>query len=153
MRRQIFRTSVVILDQETKPKPIHNWQWVVMDGPVDTLWVENMNTVLDDTKILCLANGERIPLTPSIRMIFEVDSLSQASPATISRCGMVYLDPTDLGWRPFVRSWLNKLREKKVIFSNCFIFSLHILSDTNTSLFKKVTLNLTSLQLLTTLNL
>ena len=81
---------------------------------MDTLWIENLNTVLDDTKVLCLANGERIPMNPSMRMIFEVDSLSQASPATISRCGMVYLDPCDLGWKPYVRSWLNKLREKKV---------------------------------------
>ena len=41
-------------------------------------------------QVLCLANGERIQIGVSIRMIFEVDTLSQASPATISRCGMVY---------------------------------------------------------------
>ena len=68
-----------------------DWQWIILDGPVDTLWVENLNTVLDDSKVLCLANGERIALTPGMRLMFEVDDLSQASPATISRCAMVYV--------------------------------------------------------------
>lgn len=62
-----------------------------MDGPVDILWVENLNTALDDNKTLCLVNGERISLPDGIRFLFEVDTLSQATPATISRCAMVYM--------------------------------------------------------------
>jgi dynein heavy chain, axonemal len=64
---------------------MHSWQFVVLDGPVDTFWVENLNTVLDDSKLLCLSNGERINLTPSMRILFEVDSLVHTSPATVSR--------------------------------------------------------------------
>ncbi|KAM5302059.1 dynein axonemal heavy chain 14 [Glossophaga mutica] len=85
-----------------------DWQWVVLDGPVDPFWVENLNLMLDDTRTLCLANSERISLTKKIRVIFEVDSLAQASPATVSRCGMVYMDPVALGWEPYVKSWLLK---------------------------------------------
>nr|KAF6302477.1 dynein axonemal heavy chain 14 [Pipistrellus kuhlii] len=85
-----------------------DWQWVVLDGPVDAFWVESLNSMLDNTRMLCLANSERIALTNKIRVIFEVDSLAHASPATVSRCAMVYMDPVDLGWEPYVTSWLAK---------------------------------------------
>ncbi|TFK08141.1 activating transcription factor 7-interacting protein 1 [Platysternon megacephalum] len=90
-------------------------KWIISDGPVDALWIENLNTVLDDNKMLCLANSERIKLTPSIHMVFEVQDLRVASPATVSRCGMVYIDPEELKWVPYVQTWMaglpNKLNE------------------------------------------
>ncbi|XP_052828987.1 dynein axonemal heavy chain 6-like [Octopus bimaculoides] len=96
----VIRIAVV----DTSPKH----QWVISDGPVDALWIENMNTVLDDNKMLCLANSERIKLTPYIHMLFEVEDLAVASPATVSRCGMVYIDPGGLQWFPYVEKWMKE---------------------------------------------
>ncbi|XP_074253754.1 dynein axonemal heavy chain 6 isoform X4 [Saimiri boliviensis] len=87
-------------------------KWIISDGPVDALWIENMNTVLDDNKMLCLANSERIKLTPQIHMLFEVQDLRVASPATVSRCGMVFVDPEELKWMPYVKTWMTGISEK-----------------------------------------
>ena len=65
-----------------------------------------MNTVLDDNKVLTLLNGDRINLPPQVGLVFEVEDLAVASPATVSRAGMVFLNLNDLGWAPYFQSWL-----------------------------------------------
>lgn len=65
--------------------------WIVMDGDIEPEWVENLNSVLDDNKALTLPNGERLTIPENMRIVFEVDSLAHATPATVSRCGIVWI--------------------------------------------------------------
>ena len=87
--------------------------WIVLDGPVDTLWIESMNTVMDNNKQLCLINGDRIAMGEFHSMVFEVQDLSVASPATVSRAGMVYVDVADLGYEPYLLAWMKRNFERE----------------------------------------
>jgi len=115
--------------REYASKESEDKKWVMFDGPVDALWIENMNTVLDDNMTLCLSNGERVKLKWQMRMLFEVQDLAVASPATVSRCGMVYIDSLVIGnenvIKNFVDNILGPLLPPENVEQIIKLFSLH----------------------------
>lgn len=81
-------------------------QWIILDGSIDADWIESMNSVMDDNRLLTLVNNERISMTPSMRLIFEITHLDNATPATVSRAGILYLNKTDVGWTLMKDRWM-----------------------------------------------
>jgi dynein heavy chain len=112
----LFSCKLRDLSKESDSNP----KWIVLDGDLDANWIESMNSVMDDNKLLTLTNGERIRLEKHCAMLFEVFDLQYASPATVSRCGMLYVDDKNLGPGPFfVKSWIkfspyNKERKEQL---------------------------------------
>ncbi|GAA5826137.1 hypothetical protein JCM11251_007177 [Rhodosporidiobolus azoricus] len=84
--------------------------WIIFDGDVDPEWVENLNSVLDDNKLLTLPNGERLNLPPNVRIMFEVESLKYATLATVSRCGMVWFSEDAVTPSMLYRNYLSTIR-------------------------------------------
>ena len=82
-------------------------KWIVFDGDLDANWIESMNSVMDDKKILTLASNERIPLKPHMKMLFEIRDLVYATLATVSRAGILYISDSDgYQWRSYANSWV-----------------------------------------------
>ncbi|CAK3926358.1 Dynein heavy chain, cytoplasmic [Lecanosticta acicola] len=84
--------------------------WIVFDGDVDPEWVENLNSVLDDNKLLTLPNGERLGLPSNVRVMFEVETLRYATLATVSRCGMVWFSDDTVDIDVMLSRYIAQLR-------------------------------------------
>lgn len=84
--------------------------WVLFDGPIESSWIENLNSVLDDNRTLCLANSERVRISDNLRLFFEADQLERSSPATISRCGIAYFPTYQELWVLVLETWAQDLQ-------------------------------------------
>ncbi|XP_077915202.1 cytoplasmic dynein 2 heavy chain 1 isoform X5 [Halichoerus grypus] len=80
--------------------------WIICDGDIDPEWIESLNSVLDDNRLLTMPSGERIQFGPNVNFIFETHDLSCASPATISRMGMIFLSDEETDVNSLIKSWL-----------------------------------------------
>ncbi|XP_013396327.1 dynein beta chain, ciliary isoform X2 [Lingula anatina] len=116
-------------------------KWIVLDGDIDPMWIESLNTVMDDNKVLTLASNERIALTPMMRLLFEISHLKTATPATVSRAGILFINPADLGWNPFVSSWIETREVQSEKANLMILFDKYIPTclEATRSRFKKIT--------------
>jgi dynein heavy chain 1, cytosolic len=102
----ILRTIIDNLRGEDQKR-----HWIIFDGDVDPEWVENLNSVLDDNKLLTLPNGERLNLPSNVRVMFEVETLKYATLATVSRCGMVWFSEDVVNPGMMVTHYLEGIRK------------------------------------------
>ena len=110
-------------------KPSHKSKWIILDGDIDPDWIESLNTVMDDNKVLTLVSNERIPLTDAMRLIFEISHLKNATPATVSRAGVLFINDTDVGTKPFMDSWLETIEDD--IAKSHFMLAYQQVIETN----------------------
>jgi dynein heavy chain len=82
---------------------------LTFDGPIEADWVENLNSVLDDNRRLNLVTGEVIYMSDMANILFEVHDLATCSPATISRCGVIYVRRENLPAKIHFNRWLSEL--------------------------------------------
>lgn len=97
------------LARKVVKEPNEIMSWIICDGDVDPEWIESLNSVLDDNHLLTLPNGERISLGNNVNFIFETHDLKFASPATVSRMGMMYLNNEDINIHSIVKTWMSSL--------------------------------------------
>ncbi|XP_066245842.1 cytoplasmic dynein 2 heavy chain 1 [Euwallacea similis] len=106
------------VSQETKD---NTWSWIICDGDIDPEWVESLNSVLDDNRLMTLPSGWRIHFGENVNFVFETHDLKNASPATISRIGIVYLSSEDINLVDVLKVKLRDFPEKQREFLQSLI--------------------------------
>ena len=85
-------------------------KWILLDGPIDHHWVENLNSILDDNKRMSLPNGETIKMSDGMCILLETDNLFNVTPATVSRCGLIHLHKRETcSPKSIFNKWLRNL--------------------------------------------
>jgi dynein heavy chain 2 len=103
--REWFDGVLTEASRQVVKEPLDVHSWIICDGDIDPEWIESLNSVLDDNRLLTMPSGERIQFGPNVNFIFETHDLTSASPATISRMGMIFLSEDDVDLPAMVQSW------------------------------------------------
>ena len=122
--QKYFTTKSTVINPKSvrKPElycdkdPMNPTEWI--NGIIPILVNElNKDSVLDDSRRLCLPSSAIIVLNETITMMFEVEDLVHASPATVSRCGMVYMEPSAIGLMPHAKKWMETKLPQSIVNS------------------------------------
>ena len=76
-----------------------------------------------------------------MRLLFEISNLKHATPATVSRAGILYINPGDLGWNPYVTSWVETRSSSTEKANLTILFDKYIptIQEAMKHRFKKIT--------------
>ncbi|XP_022079964.1 dynein heavy chain domain-containing protein 1-like [Acanthaster planci] len=108
--------ALVSAQTEKKNKALLNppsviQRWLVLDGALNPDWTESIGSLLkEDFRKMNLAHGQQIPMPASCSVLFETTDLSSASPALISRCGIIYCGNDVVRWKSLAESWLGSAK-------------------------------------------
>ncbi|CAF4954820.1 unnamed protein product [Pieris macdunnoughi] len=105
--------STIALQVSQQPPDVYSW--VVCDGDIDPEWIEALNSVLDDNRLLTLPSGWRVQFGQNVNFIFETHSLEHASPATISRMGIILLSEEECCVQEVLQNWIRKAENDEIL--------------------------------------
>ena len=104
--REWFDGILTAAARQVVKEPAEQQSWIVCDGDIDPKWIESLNSVLDDNRLLTMPSGERIQFASNVNFVFECQDLRFASPATVSRCGMIYMSEDNVDTDRILKSWI-----------------------------------------------
>jgi dynein heavy chain 1 len=135
----VFTKLLRRVSEAASHRGINRRSWIIFDGDVDPEWAENLNSVLDDNRVLTLPSGDRLKLPNNVRIMMEVDTLKYATLATVSRCGMVWFPSSTVPLDILFKHHLKKLRKETIQLSDGSTFG--ITSGNNGTEIQKKSLN------------
>ncbi|KAG8188595.1 hypothetical protein JTE90_005951 [Oedothorax gibbosus] len=89
-----------------------NEKWIILDGPADIEWLGSISSLLNPSKVLTMANGERLLLSTEVTLIIETTDLTNCSPSIVSSCGIVFYPTSKNQWNMYIKSWILSLEDE-----------------------------------------